>query len=51
MAADKNNLSWKGRILKSTTSSKYGTSFGFTEDAVFAAMDEFGFAEKEEVKN
>lgn len=44
--SDLNNLE-----VVTTTSSKYGTSFGFTEDEVFAAMDEFGFAEKEEVKN
>lgn len=33
-----------------TTSDKYTDSFGFTEEEVFAAMDEFGYVEKEEVK-
>ena len=33
-----------------STSCKYETSFGFTEKEVFAAMDEFGLAEKEEVR-
>ena len=34
-----------------TTSDKYATAFGFTEDEVFAALDEYGFStEKEQVK-
>jgi hypothetical protein len=33
-----------------TTSQKYETAFGFTEEEVFAAMDEMGLTEKEEVK-
>lgn len=33
-----------------TTSEKYADCFGFTEEEVFAAMDEFGYAEKEKVK-
>lgn len=32
------------------TANKYADSFGFTEEEVFAAMDECGYAEKEEVK-
>ena len=44
--SDLNNLE-----VVTTTSSKYGTSFGFTEEEVFAAMDEYGFTEKEEVKS
>ncbi|MGN0485197.1 MAG: AAA family ATPase [Lachnospiraceae bacterium] len=34
-----------------TTSTKYETSFGFTEEEVFEALDEYGYADKkEEVK-
>lgn len=33
-----------------TTSEKYADCFGFTEEEVFAAMDEFGYREKEKVK-
>jgi hypothetical protein len=33
-----------------TTSQKYETAFGFTEEEVFAAMDEMGFIEKDKVK-
>ena len=33
-----------------TTSEKYADCFGFTEEEVFAAMDEFGYEEKELVK-
>ena len=33
-----------------STSCKYEASFGFTEMEVFAAMDEFGLTEKEEVR-
>ena len=43
--SDLNNLE-----VVTTTTDKYATSFGFTEEEVFAAMDEFGYGEKEEVK-
>ncbi len=33
-----------------TTCSEYADCFGFTEEEVFAAMDEFGYADKESVK-
>ena len=33
-----------------TTSDEYADSFGFTEEEVFAAMDEFGYEDKEKVK-
>ncbi len=33
-----------------TTTEKYETVFGFTEEEVFAAMDEFGLQEKKQVK-
>lgn len=33
-----------------TTSKMYAEYFGFTEEEVFAAMDEFGMTNKEEVK-
>lgn len=33
-----------------TTSSKYADCFGFTEEEVFAALDEYGYTGKEEVK-
>ncbi len=33
-----------------TTSNEYADCFGFTETEVFAAMDEFGYANKDEVK-
>lgn len=33
-----------------TTSEKYADSFGFTEEEVFASLDEFGYTEKAEVK-
>ena len=33
------------------TSNKYADCFGFTEEEVFAAMDEFGLTQKEEVKS
>jgi len=33
-----------------TTSDEYATSFGFTEEEVFHALDEYGYADKEEVK-
>ena len=35
----------------SATSSEYATSFGFTQDEVFAAMDEFGLHERDRVKD
>ena len=43
--SDLNNLK-----VVTTTSDEYATSFGFTEDEVFAAMDEMGMTEKEKVK-
>jgi hypothetical protein len=45
MFSDLNNLE-----VVTTTSEKYATSFGFTEDEVFSAMDEVGLTNKEEVK-
>lgn len=43
--SDLNNL----KVI-STTSNEYGNAFGFTEDEVFRAMDEYGLEEKGEVK-
>ena len=43
--SDLNNLE-----VVTTTSDKYATTFGFTEEEVFSAMDEFGLQEKEKVK-
>ena len=44
--SDLNNLE-----VVTTTADKYATSFGFTEEEVFAALDECGFSDKkEEVK-
>ena len=43
--SDLNNLK-----VVTTTSDEYGDIFGFTESEVFAAMDEFGMANKEEIK-
>ncbi|MBP3474933.1 MAG: AAA family ATPase [Lachnospiraceae bacterium] len=44
--SDLNNLE-----VVTTTSSKYGTAFGFTEEEVFAALDEYGMSEdREKVK-
>ena len=44
--SDLNNLE-----VVTTTSDKYTTAFGFTEDEVFAALDEIGYSnKKEEVK-
>ena len=44
--SDLNNLE-----VVTTTSDKYATAFGFTENEVFAALDEYGFSmEKEQVK-
>lgn len=34
-----------------TTSTEYASDFGFTEQEVFAAMDEMGFSDRELVKN
>lgn len=46
MFSDLNNLE-----VVTTTSEKYKSSFGFTEEEVFAALDEFGLAgRQEEVK-
>lgn len=41
--SDLNNLK-----VVTITSDEYGTAFGFTEEEVFAAMDEFGLDEKKE---
>lgn len=43
--SDLNNLK-----VVTTTSEEYSESFGFTEAEVFAALEEFGYEEKEEVK-
>lgn len=43
--SDLNNLK-----IATTVSDKYASCFGFTEEEVFAAMDEFGLKNKEEVK-
>ena len=43
--SDLNNLN-----VVTTTSNEYATSFGFTEEEVFAGMDECGYTEKELVK-
>ncbi len=43
--SDLNNL----KVI-TTTSEQYADAFGFTEEEVFAAMDEYGYTEKEEVK-
>ena len=43
--SDLNNLK-----VVTTTSDEYATAFGFTEEEVFAAMDEMGMTDKEEVK-
>ncbi len=44
--SDLNNLN-----VVTTTSDEYADSFGFTEQEVFAAMDEYGYENKEEVKH
>lgn len=45
--SDLNNLK-----VVTTTSNEYATSFGFTEEEVFAALDECGYSEeKEQIKN
>ena len=44
--SDLNNLE-----VVTMTVSKYGTAFGFTEEEVFAAMDEYGLGEKERIKS
>lgn len=43
--SDLNNLK-----VVTATFEEYADSFGFTEEEVFAAMDECGYTEKEEVK-
>ena len=43
--SDLNNLA-----VVTTTSSRYATAFGFTEEEVFAAMDEMGLTDKDGVK-
>ena len=45
MFLDLNNLK-----VVTVTSEEYGDCFGFTEEEVFAAMDEFGLDEKEKVR-
>ena len=44
--SDLNNLK-----VVTTTSNEYGTVFGFTEEEVFAVMDEYGLEEKDKVKS
>ena len=44
--SDLNNLE-----VVTTTSNKYATAFGFTQEEVFAAMDEMGLTDKEGVKH
>ena len=46
MFSDLNNLN-----VITTTSDEYAAAFGFTEEEVFAAMDEMGLADKEGVKS
>lgn len=47
MFSDLNNLN-----VVTTTSNEYSTSFGFTEDEVFASLDKFGLSDrKAEVKS
>jgi hypothetical protein len=43
--SDLNNLK-----VVTTTTAEYATAFGFTEEEVFAAMDEMGLTNKDEVK-
>ena len=43
--SDLNNLE-----VVTTTSERYADCFGFTEDEVFAAMDEYGLADRDEVR-
>ncbi|MBO5068890.1 MAG: AAA family ATPase, partial [Roseburia sp.] len=43
--SDLNNLE-----VVTTTSEKYEESFGFTEQEVFVAMDEYGYTDKEKIK-
>jgi hypothetical protein len=43
--SDLNNLE-----VVTTTSEEYATAFGFTEEEVFAAMDEYGITTKDEMK-
>lgn len=45
MFSDLNNLN-----IAAMTSNEYRSCFGFTEDEVFTAMDEFGLTNKDEVK-
>jgi hypothetical protein len=45
MFSDLNNL----KVI-TTTSVEYATAFGFTEEEVFAAMDEYGLTTKDEMK-
>ncbi len=43
--SDLNNIK-----VVTTTSNEYAVSFGFTEEEVFAAMDEYGYPDKDKVK-
>jgi hypothetical protein len=45
MFSDLNNLN-----VITTTSGEYATAFGFTEEEVFAAMDEYGLTSRDEMK-
>lgn len=45
MFSDLNNLN-----VVTTTSDEYASCFGFTEEEVFSAMDEYGLTNKDEVK-
>ncbi|MDD5949792.1 MAG: AAA family ATPase [Lachnospiraceae bacterium] len=42
--SDLNNLK-----VVTTTSDEYSTSFGFTEEEVFTALDEYGYSDKKEI--
>ena len=51
LVKDNTKNCYKGwKAVWKTTIGKYETAFGFTEEEVFAAMDEYGFPEKGEVK-
>jgi hypothetical protein len=45
MFSDLNNIN-----VITTTSGEYATAFGFTEEEVFAAMDEYGLTSRDEMK-
>ena len=42
--SDLNNLD-----VVTTTSDKYATAFGFTEEEVFNALDDYGYGDKKEI--